>query len=88
VFDEPLIRRMIRVRLMQEYGWNVDSHVNGTVDVEIPTRTTETVFCEEVKTAIRKMGFEPSARIVPRNKSRWVRVTAPETLAQKGRGGH
>jgi hypothetical protein len=86
--DEPLVRRTIRARLMKDYRWNVDSHVNGTIDIEIPTRATETAFCEEVKRAVRAIGFEPSARIVPGSNSRWVRVTTPETLAQKGRGGH
>jgi hypothetical protein len=86
--DDPLVRREIRARLKRDYGWRVDSHVNGTIDVEVPTRTTETAFLADVERAVREMGFEPTARIVPRDNSRWVRFTTPGTLAQKGKGGH
>jgi len=86
--DDPLVRRQIRTRLRRKHGWRVDSHVNGTIDVEVPTRTIETAFLAEVEQAVRDMGFEPTARVIPRDNSRWVRFTTPETLAQKGRGGH
>jgi hypothetical protein len=86
--DDPLVRRQIRAWLKREYGWRVDSHVNGTIDVEVPPRTTETAFLADVERAVREMGFEPTATVVPRDNSKWVRFTTPETLAQKGRGSH
>jgi hypothetical protein len=37
---------------------------------------------------LRSRGHEPSASFISHTRSRWVRVTTTETLAQRGRGGH
>ena len=83
-----LVRRTIRTILKQEYGSAVNSLVSGAIDVQVPPRTDEVRFRDEILSLLRDQGHEPSAAIIPHTGSRWVRITTPETRAQRGQGGH
>jgi len=85
--EERLERRDLRKHLMAR-GWVVESRTSGAVDVEIPIRTTEAAFFEEVCRAVRECGQEPDAYPTSFDRRRWIRFTTAETLAEKGRGAH
>ena len=46
-------------------------------------------FSEEVAREVRLMGYEPTVEVMPRGSGgATIRVSTPETLAQRGRGAH
>lgn len=85
--DERRERRGLRKHLMAR-GWVVESRVSGAIDVEIPIRTSEAAFLEEVRRTVRECGQEPDAYPTSFDRRRWIRITTAETVAEKGRGGH
>jgi hypothetical protein len=86
----PLVRREIRSDLIRNHGWEVESHVPGTVSVWPPTQgVSVTEFRDQVVAAVRALGYEPTVIATADEKGRTcIRFHTPETLAQEGRGGH
>jgi hypothetical protein len=86
---EKLHRRTIRDTLVREKKWDVVSHVDGKIDVRVPSSASVATFKDEVRQAVEDLGYIPTI-IVTRDGSgnRCVRLHTSETLAQSGRGAH
>jgi hypothetical protein len=88
--DDKLHRRTIRAALGREMGWMVDSHVDGSVDVWLPSGSIDAVmFEEEVQRAVTALGYDPETTVAAdRTGRRYIRIYTEETRAQSGRGAH
>jgi hypothetical protein len=82
----PVVRRTISAALQAMKGWTVETHVDGSIDVFIPSGRMAQEFAKEVRLAVESLGYAPSIGI----KGRVVSFTTPETLeqAREGRGVH
>lgn len=84
-----LDRRTISDTLKRERNWEVESHVDGSIDFFVPRRVSAEQFASEVRAAVESMGYQPTVRLATDRKGRpIVRVHTPETLEQTGRGAH
>ena len=86
--SDKLHRRTIADALKRERKWEVESHVDGSIDFSVPPRMSSDAFAAEVKAAVEAMGYQPTVRITSSQRGQLVRVHTPETLAQCGRGAH
>ena len=65
------------------------SHIDGTIDVGVASSSDAEALYALVDREVRRLGYEPTVEIVTRgNGSATIRVSIPETLAQRGRGVH
>jgi len=85
-----LFRRTIGAAIKRETGWDVFTHVKGTIDVHPPDSDRVTTdFRDEVVRLVRELGYEPTIIARRNEKGRpCVRFHTPETLDQAGMGGH
>lgn len=67
-------------------GWSATSHVDGTVDVERPAGSDLPNVRQKLAERIRSLGYEPT--FVSADSGRTILFHTPETLAQRGQGGH
>lgn len=85
--SKKLHRRTIADNLKRERNWEVESHVDGSIDFSVPPRVSSDAFAAEVRTAVEAMGYAPTVRVASTQSGRQVvRVHTSETLAQSGRG--
>ena len=86
---EKLHRRTIRSVLKQRTGAAVVSHIDGTIDVEVPPSWVPLAFRDLVVDEVTRLGYSPTTVVEPGRPGRWcVRLSTPETLTQQGRGAH
>lgn len=83
---EPIVRRTISKALQTTKGWTVETSVDGSIRVVIPSARTENDFAKEVRLAVEALGYNPTLAI----RGRVVTFTTPETReqAKQGRGVH
>lgn len=86
---EKLHRRTIADTLQRERRWDIVSRVDGSIEFEVPPAAPSAeAFKQEVRVAIEAMGYSPRLAIVTASGRRMIRVSTPETLAQRGLGKH
>jgi hypothetical protein len=72
---------------MDARGWVVQSHVDGWIDIQVPTgAASASAFAKEVRGEVERMGYAPT--IAMGAGGQFVRVRTAETLEQAGRGEH
>ena len=81
-----LHRRRIRTLLMNETGWSVESHVNGTVDVRPPSSVAGDSATERIQEVLQREGYKP--RFLGGAAVGVIRFDTPETREQEGEGAH
>lgn len=83
---EPIVRRTISKALQTTKGWTVETGVDGSIGVAIPSARTENDFAKEVRLTVEELGYRPTVAL----KGRVVSFTTPETReqAKQGRGVH
>ena len=87
--DEKLHRRTIRRVLIDRLDTRVVSHVDGTIDVEIPRGLDPRAFRDRVVQEVTSLGYTPVLHTAPPGiPGVWVRVSTSETMDQQGRGAH
>jgi hypothetical protein len=87
--DKALHRRTIRKVLNEATGAHAVSHIDGTIDVQVPPSSDAVVFREVVVDVVTRLGYRPAVAIIANGPSgAYVRVSTVETLAQQRRGAH
>ncbi len=86
--NDKIDRRTIRDRLVKDTGWEVVSHLDGTIDVWAPSGHVTSSFRDEIARRVKEMEFEPRFLTAIGHNNTFVRFHTAETLAQRGRGAH